>query len=492
MAIRTIAIIQGHYIALQGHSHADANAVANGLDWFYDLAGFEVLAGYGRDIEGLGSRARSHSRASYNSALHIDVENSAGVPTSLFGRSRTTGERTLLGDDVDHSSTTRPPGFPDFDAEENYQYHYQDQDQELESSSTSLDTSLSSADYEPPSRQYHDYDARACGIGLGISGLLSKDGTAPFTGLGVISVRPFAWRHAPPATGGGTATSASFATGDKAPDINIGNGGGMEPERLCKMYYYGRVHAQCHTDSEIDLETRLHCPNANGLGHNTATESPHTRTQAQALDAISEYYCDPESATSSSPSLYLPSNAGGIVQRPRLTDTGMEMEATPTQPPMLTPITNADTSPASSSSRRLGNDYARYLTSLPSARPMKGFAAPTISSGLKRRVSATASTSNLAILNANRGQRHYHRSSGSGRLDVMTMSSRFIDSSDFGDSDRENKANPLHSEPFSARTPTNVKTTSIRHRGSSLAGVVDVSTNPVSMSGTPRAVPRWR
>ena len=56
-----------------------------------------------------------------------------------------------------------------------------------------LDSPLSSMKIDPPvriesSRHQH---------GLGISGLRSKDGNGPFTGLGLFSVRPSPWRNTP-------------------------------------------------------------------------------------------------------------------------------------------------------------------------------------------------------------------------------------------------------------------------------------------------------
>jgi hypothetical protein len=61
--------------------------------------------------------------------------------------------------------------------------------------SGSLDTLLSSASCSTVTGTLQSSKLSPCSYGLGISGLLNKDGSGPFDGLGIVSVKSSAWRH---------------------------------------------------------------------------------------------------------------------------------------------------------------------------------------------------------------------------------------------------------------------------------------------------------
>ncbi|KAF9445501.1 hypothetical protein P691DRAFT_264735 [Macrolepiota fuliginosa MF-IS2] len=140
MAIRTIAFIQGHYTALQGH-------------WNWDEStGFHFIP-----------LSRPPLSAQHSTLLD--------VPYIL----------------VPFNSPCRnyPGGLEDNPAAEST-----DADAEDDTEPSSLDSSLCSIDFEPPSRlasiQEH--------CGLGIIGLSKKDGSGPFTGFGIVSIHS-PWRN---------------------------------------------------------------------------------------------------------------------------------------------------------------------------------------------------------------------------------------------------------------------------------------------------------
>ena len=61
--------------------------------------------------------------------------------------------------------------------------------------SGSLDTLLSSTSCSTVTGTLQSSKLLTCSSGLGISGLMKKDGSGPFDGLGIVSIKSSAWRH---------------------------------------------------------------------------------------------------------------------------------------------------------------------------------------------------------------------------------------------------------------------------------------------------------
>ena len=164
MAIRTISIFQGHYLALQGGGMWD------------ELSGFSLLE----------VLTRSHRS-----------DHSISDPTTVSPRQAHVPPSALIFPDRRMSGICLD-GMTIFDEEEDDQH------------SSSLDGLLPPMEIDPPLRIEPSHDLH----GLGISGLWSKDGSAPFTGLGLISVRPSPWRYTP------TSANLQSNNGDRSTPSN--------------------------------------------------------------------------------------------------------------------------------------------------------------------------------------------------------------------------------------------------------------------------------
>jgi hypothetical protein len=149
MAIRTITIIHEYFIALQGY-------------WRWnELSGFHLISLRIPRLDTIFNDPPAFTPPPHHPTL------TPGSPSGMY-----TGEMGSV-DDLEPATSESSLGVPEDDLD------------------SSVDSSLSSVEIDPPLRLH----SRQHNCGLGISGLLAKDGSGPFTGLGVVSVRSFLWRH---------------------------------------------------------------------------------------------------------------------------------------------------------------------------------------------------------------------------------------------------------------------------------------------------------
>ncbi|KAJ3570405.1 hypothetical protein NP233_g4420 [Leucocoprinus birnbaumii] len=306
MAIRTTALIHSHYIALQGYGLWDFK--------FHDISAPPRIS----DTTPSATPQR-YQHISTSTLLLSPGRRIPGICLSdiaLVGGADSYQEGTGIAaaDSVTVDDT--------------------EDDQEV----SSLDSSMCSSEINPPLPVSSSRDAR----GLGISGLRSKDGSGPFTGLGVICVRPFAWRH--------KSTSGNLEA----------NAGGTPVDACC-------THNTSHKRS---VPHRVQCQTLTNV---------NTPLQTQKFKERPILECDP----GSSDALHLAAT-----------------ETTPTQPPVTPNISVL-------SNRRI---------SVPSRPTFKRFAAPTISSQLKR-------ISNVAPNHTGFARAHRHRLSESSAPVPGTQSS---------------------------------------------------------------------
>lgn len=156
MAIRTISVFQSNYLSPEGCDMLNV-----------DISGFSPLDFFTRS---------DHSISAPTISTPPDF---ISTPTLISPDSHMSGVYSdgITGADVESVNADMTA----FDSMEDDQQH------------SFLDSPLSSMKIDPPvriesSRHQH---------GLGISGLRSKDGNGPFTGLGLFSVHPSPWRNTP-------------------------------------------------------------------------------------------------------------------------------------------------------------------------------------------------------------------------------------------------------------------------------------------------------
>ncbi|KAF5363713.1 hypothetical protein D9756_001128 [Leucocoprinus leucothites] len=358
MAIRTIAIIHGHYIALQGY-------------WLWE----ELLRFTFIDLSTRTWQPDTSTPDPTLSAVllrHHHIPTPALLSTDRYIADICMGEMAFVDQAIAGAGTAEAVTLDDTE-----------DDQEL----SSLESSLCSMDFDPPLRISSSQDV----CGLGISGLLSKDGSGPFTGLGAISVRPFAWRHTP-------------------------TPGNSEPR---------------YADTPVGANTyRSACQRREPYMDVSTTLAVRTRILESIVD------CDPA-----------------------LTDAPHTTETTPTQPPArVTPI-----------------DQSHRLIRFPPP-PMKHFAAPTISSELRR-------MSNLRSSIGYPSHRPYHHRLSRSSV-VILGTPRFLRNAETRDEIASIRT-PLRS--WDTTSTRFAKATSGHHR--SRAFSVDVTV--ASPSGL-NTIPRWR
>lgn len=155
MAIKTISIFRGYYTSLQGY-------------WNWDnTKGFVFVS---RPRPNPESHPPLYTTSTRHYAPYLRVpSNSPSSPD--------TGETQITGcsRDVPTAELPNDTNNPDDESED-----------------SSLDSSLCSIEFDPPERLSNVQES----YGLGISGLSKKDGSGPFTGLGILSVHS-SWQDTP-------------------------------------------------------------------------------------------------------------------------------------------------------------------------------------------------------------------------------------------------------------------------------------------------------
>jgi len=162
MSIKTISIVQENYLASQGRAMSNADVNMSDLS----LADFSTRSRRSGHLISVPTIPTPPDHIPSPTFIFSDSSMSEGCIAGMTGANNESA-----------NADTAEVFF--FDVMEGDQQH------------SSLDSPLSSMKVDPPMR----IESSRHQHGLGISGLLSKDGNGPFTGLGLFSVRPSPWRN---------------------------------------------------------------------------------------------------------------------------------------------------------------------------------------------------------------------------------------------------------------------------------------------------------
>ena len=155
MAIRTISIFESNYLSPEGRDVSNVDISDFGLVDFFTRSGYSISVSTIPTPPDFIPTPTLISPDSHMSGIHSDG---------------------ITGADVESVNADMM-----VDSMEDDQQH------------SRLDTPLCSMEIDPPTR----IESSRHQHGLGISGLRSKDGNGPFTGLGLFSVHPSPWRNSP-------------------------------------------------------------------------------------------------------------------------------------------------------------------------------------------------------------------------------------------------------------------------------------------------------